>query len=131
MLEVQTDGHAMQDHLMRMGQTYFGWATPDGYPDRAAQWQGSLMPRWQFAFELVRNELGHTKTDLRALMDVANAHDPAAQMDALTSLLLGAPLAASARDELIGSVTSAGANADEALAILAGGILASPAFQWR
>src|SRR4029078_13649511 len=52
MLNVETDGVAINEHLMRMGQSYFNWPTPDGYPDRSLAWQGNLMPRWQFAFEL-------------------------------------------------------------------------------
>ena len=36
-----------------------------------------------------------------------------------------------ARDMLIDSVTSAGASPEETLQIVAAGILASPAFQWR
>jgi hypothetical protein len=131
MLDADTNGEALQDHLLRMGQTYFGWATPDGYPDYAAAWQGNLMPRWQFAFELVRNEMNGTQLDLPALMQVSGAGPLAEQVDSLSTLLLGAPLPESERDELIASVTAAGAAPDEALAVLAGGILASPAFQWR
>ena len=52
-------------------------------------------------------------------------------VDALTSLLFGAPFERVARDKLIDSVTSAGATAEETLQIVAAGLIASPAFQWR
>lgn len=131
MLNVQTDGAAVQDHLVRMGQPYFGWPTPDGYPDRSEAWQGNLMPRWQFAFELIRDEIKGTKTGLKALMDVSQANGLQDEIDAASSLLLGAPLARFTRDELLDSVLSAGASEEETLQIVTAGLLASPAFQWR
>jgi uncharacterized protein (DUF1800 family) len=131
MLNVGTDGTGVQDYLLRMGQTYFNWPTPDGYPDHSKAWQGNLMPRWQFAFELIRGEIKGTKTGLRALMDVSNALSLQGEADAVSSLLLGAPLAASIRDELIDSILSAGASEEETLQIVTASLISSPAFQWR
>ena len=131
MLNVEADGAALQEHLLRMGQAYFNWPTPDGYPDRSEAWQGNLMPRWQFAFELIRNEIPGTQTGLKLLMEVSNAINLQDQVDAIASLLLGAPFERPARDELIDSVLSAGATEEEALQIVTAGLLASPAFQWR
>src|SRR6201988_5202787 len=131
MLNIETDGAAPQEHLLRMGQSYFNWPTPDGYPDRSESWQGNLMPRWQFAFELIRNEMNGTKHNLKALMDAAMADNLQDEMDAISSLLLGAPLAPVPRDELIDSVISAGATEEETMQIVTAGIIASPAFQWR
>jgi uncharacterized protein (DUF1800 family) len=130
----ETDG-AMQDYLVRMGQPYFGLPTPDGYPDVSAPWQSNLMPRWHFAFELMRDEIAGTKNNLRSLLDVSHLQVSTGRLeddvDALTSLLLGAPLERFARDELLASVRTAGATPEETLPILAAGIIASPAFQWR
>jgi len=95
MLNVETDGAAIQEHLLRMGQSYFNWPTPDGYPDHSDAWQGNLMPRWQFAFELIRNEIKGTKHNLNSLLDVALTGVLQDDVDALTSLLLGAPWNAS------------------------------------
>jgi len=131
MLHVETDGVAIHDHLLRMGQSYFNWPMPDGYPDRGGPWQGNLMPRWQFAFELIRNEIKGTKTRLKALMDVSELDDLQDEVDAVSSLLFGAPLASVTRDGLINSVLSAGATEEETLQIVTAGLLASPAFQWR
>jgi len=132
MLGAETDaGPAVQDYLLRLGQMAFKWPTPDGYPDRDGAWQGNLMPRWQFAFALVRGELENTQIDLRELQSVSGAKSLPESLDALGSLLLGAPLAPAVRDALIAAMRSAGASEEEALAVLAGGILASPAFQWR
>lgn len=131
MLNVETDGVAFHDYLSRMGQVYFNWPTPDGYPDRSESWQANLMPRWQFAFELIRDEIKGTKPGLKALMDVSFSDSLHGDVDALASLLLGAPLAPVARDGLIDSVRSAGATEEETLQIIAASLIASPAFQWR
>jgi hypothetical protein len=131
MLNVETDGVAINKHLFRMGQGYFNHPTPDGYSDFSETWQGNLMPRWQFAFDLIRNELEDTKHNLKNLLDVASTGILQDDIDSISSLLLGAPLERLVRDQLIDSVTSAGANADEALQIIAASLIASPAFQWR
>jgi hypothetical protein len=130
-LNAETDGVAVNEHLMRMGQSYFNWPTPDGYPDRSLAWQGNLMPRWQFAFELIREEIKGTNTGLKQLLDVSLADGLSGEVDSVASLLLGAPLSSNARDELIASVRSADATEEETLQIVTAGLLASPAFQWR
>jgi hypothetical protein len=89
------------------------------------------MPRWQFAFELIRNEINGTKHNLKSLLDVASTGVLPDDVDALTSLLLGAPMERLLRDELVDSVISAGATEEETLQVIAASIIASPAFQWR
>jgi uncharacterized protein (DUF1800 family) len=126
----ETDA-ALHDYLLRMGQPYFNLPTPDGYPDVSAPWQGNLMPRWQFAFELMRDEIAGTRNHLTELLEVASTGMLEDDVDALTSLLLGSPLDRFVRDELIDSVFSTGATLEETLQVLAAGIIASPAFQWR
>ncbi len=54
------DTHAHQpliEYLQRMGQGPFQHPTPDGYPDRAAPWLGTLLWRWNFAFALASNRV--------------------------------------------------------------------------
>jgi uncharacterized protein (DUF1800 family) len=131
MLNAETNGASVQEYLLRMGQSYFNWPTPDGYPDHSQAWQGNLMPRWQFAFEFIRNEIKGTKHNLQALMDVSLSDSLPSDVDAVATLLLGAPIPTTARDELIDSVRSAGATEEETLQIVTVGLIASPAFQWR
>ena len=131
MLNVETDGIALHDYLVHMGQLYFNWPTPDGYPDTSEAWQGNLMPRWQFAFALIRNELNDTKHNLNALLDVSSTGILQDDIDSITSLLLGAPLELFARNGIIDSVRAAGATDEETRQIIAASIIASPAFQWR
>ncbi|MBL8804431.1 MAG: DUF1800 family protein [Planctomycetes bacterium] len=40
------------DELRRMGNAPFEWPAPDGYPDEAEKWLGSVFGRWQFANNL-------------------------------------------------------------------------------
>jgi uncharacterized protein (DUF1800 family) len=131
MLNVETDGVAINQHLLRMGQQYFKFPTPDGYSDFSQTWQGNLMPRWQFAFELIRNEIKGTKHNLQNLLNVLLTKNLEEDIDAISSLLFGSPIDRLIRDQLIDSVSSAGANADEALQIIVASLIASPAFQWR
>ncbi len=121
----------MLDSMSRMGQPLFGWPTPDGFPDVAARWEGNLMPRWQFALAFARNELDGVTLDLPALLHSAGATTPAQVVDQLSTLLLGVPLAPTARDELITSLQTAGADGNSLPQIVTAGLLASPAFQWR
>ena len=131
MLNAETDGAGLQEYLLRMGQSYFNWPTPDGYPDHSDAWQGNLMPRWQFAFEFIRGEIPGTKHNLQSLMRVSLSDSLPGDVDAIAALLLGAPISSLARDQLIDSVRSAGASEAETLQIVTAGLLASPAFQWR
>ena len=89
------------------------------------------MPRWQFAFALVRNELAQTSIDIDGLREISGAKSLPQTIDAAASLLLGAPLVPAQRNEWIAATRAAGATEDETLAVLLAGMLASPAFQWR
>jgi uncharacterized protein (DUF1800 family) len=132
MLNAETDGgNDLQAYLMQMGQPYFGWATPDGYPDRSQPWQGNLMPRWQFAFSLARSELKSTTIDVAAILKASGAKSPSEMMDRLSELLLGVTLESSKRDEIANVLKDSRANEVEVAQIIIGGLLASPGFQWR
>ncbi|MSU27699.1 MAG: DUF1800 domain-containing protein [Pedosphaera sp.] len=61
-------GPTIQDYLLRMGHAPFHYPTPDGYPEEAAPWLGTLLWRWNFAVALTKNELGNaTKLDAAKL----------------------------------------------------------------
>jgi len=125
-LNAATDaGRPLLDVLARSGQPLFGWPTPDGYPDRAEAWQGNLMPRWQFALALARNEIEGTEINVAELFA---GDSPQALADRLATLLLGAPLPTPQRDALLAGLREANAELPQ---VLTAGLLASPAFQWR
>ena len=100
------------DYLRRMGHAPFNYPTPEGYPDKAAPWMGTLLWRWNFALALSENRIKGTKVDFETLR--ANAGGDAGLM----SHLLGRK----ATKEEVQAYHDSGAG----LALL----LASPAFQW-
>ena len=125
-LNAETDGgEELQGYLLRMGQPYYGWPTPDGFPDRSAPWQGSLLPRWQFSLALTRGEIAGTHAEL------PQGLAPAALLDHLSQRLLGAPLDPAAGGGLLDVLRTAGASDEELPGIVTAGLLSAPAFQWR
>ncbi len=54
--------------LGRMGHLPFQFPTPDGQPDRAEAWTGTLLWRWRFAGALARGALPGTSIDGSALV---------------------------------------------------------------
>jgi uncharacterized protein (DUF1800 family) len=68
----ETDaGLPLVHYLNRMGHAPFSYPTPDGYPDTAAPWLGTLLWRWNFAVALSENQIKGTKTDLKNLTEKA------------------------------------------------------------
>jgi uncharacterized protein (DUF1800 family) len=99
------------DYLKRMGHAPFNYPTPEGYPDQASPWMGTLLWRWNFAVALSQNSIKGTRTNLDALRGAAGGDEP------LMAHLLGRkPSAIEAR---------AFADSGDGLALM----LASPAFQ--
>jgi uncharacterized protein (DUF1800 family) len=55
------------DYLRRMGHAPFNYPTPDGYPEQAAPWMGTLLWRWNFASAVSENKIKGTKIDFETL----------------------------------------------------------------
>jgi hypothetical protein len=55
------------DYLQRMGHAPFNYPTPDGYPEPAAPWLGTLLWRWNFALAVSENKIKGTKIDFETL----------------------------------------------------------------
>ena len=101
----------LTDFLDRMGHTPFQYPTPDGYPEEAAPWMGTLLWRWTFAVAFGENKIKGTTFDAKKLAERAGGEG------ALLAHLLGRK---PSTEELRASTES---GAPLALA------LASPAFQ--
>ena len=68
---VAADTHAhapLIEYLERMGQGVFQHPTPDGYPDEAAPWMGTLLWRWNLAFALAAGQVPSVKVPLAKLL---------------------------------------------------------------
>ena len=135
-LNADTDGGApVQSVLRQMGQPLFQFPTPDGYPDTATAWEGTLLTRWRFAFALAHNQLSHTRLSLADMADLAeNAPTPIEkfapssrgfQLQQFAILLFGQPLPAPLAETLVAEVSP-----DEPHALLAA-LIGAPAFQWK
>jgi len=98
-------------YLRRMGHAPFSYPTPDGYPEPAGPWMGTLLWRWNFALALSENRVKGTKIDVPTLLRSSGGDD------GLMAHLLGRR----ATTDEIGAYNESGAG----LALL----LSSPAFQ--
>jgi uncharacterized protein (DUF1800 family) len=63
------------DYLHRMGHAPFNYPTPDGYPEPAAPWLGTLLWRWNFALALSENRIPGTRIDPHTLRDQAGGDE--------------------------------------------------------
>ncbi len=63
------------DALLRMGHAPFTYPTPDGFPEEASPWLGTMLWRWNFAIELCEGRVAHTKVDLGALRTAHGGDD--------------------------------------------------------
>lgn len=105
----------------RMGQTPFAYPTPDGYPDEAAPWLGTMMWRWSFALVLASNRIAGVVVRHDALAKAAGTADPVA----LFPHFVGRQPIDREREALRSFAAATGGAREEAVAL----ILASPAFQ--
>lgn len=65
------DTHAhneLLEYLQRMGQAPFQYPTPDGYPDEASFWLGTLLWRWKFALACAAGQVPSLSVDIDKLI---------------------------------------------------------------
>jgi uncharacterized protein (DUF1800 family) len=90
-VEAETDADpSVVGWIGRMGQPVFGRITPDGYPDRAAQWMaaGAMLERLNFAVALSSNKVKGSHIDSARLFSQTDMNSPAAAADHLSQLIL-------------------------------------------
>jgi uncharacterized protein (DUF1800 family) len=118
---------ALVERLQTMGQRPFGFSTPDGYPDTANEWSGSLTPRWNFALDVVNNNQAGVTVPIQEWLRFGG-NDP---INTLGQAMLQRDLTV-AETQAISSVIgkSDGFNQNDTRTMLAM-LLSSPAFQWR
>ncbi|MBM3290542.1 MAG: DUF1800 domain-containing protein, partial [Candidatus Hydrogenedentes bacterium] len=62
---------ALYQYLLRMGHTPFQFPTPDGYPEEAEHWMGTLLWRWHFTAALAEDHIEGTRVDWPRLNECA------------------------------------------------------------
>ena len=125
-LGADTHAHApLVEYLTRMGQGVFQYPTPDGYPDEAAPWVGTLLWRWNLAFALVAGKVPTVKVAMDKLTAaIAAGAKDGETFEALFRYFVGRSPASHEREALTEAAKGPGAAGD-----LAALVLASPAFQ--
>jgi uncharacterized protein (DUF1800 family) len=124
------DTHAHQpliEYLLRMGQGPFQYPTPDGYPDRTAPWLGTLLWRWNFAFNAASNQLPTVTVPLDPLAHAIGGNAPF-QPEQLVSYLIGRK-GSEAEIKAITDYQKTNRDNNNGHAELVALVLASPAFQ--
>lgn len=53
-------GPALQQYLRNLGQPMYEWPMPDGYPVDQISWANTVLPRWQFAYDLAFGKIANT-----------------------------------------------------------------------
>jgi uncharacterized protein (DUF1800 family) len=125
-LGADTHAHApLIEYLLRMGHAPFQHPTPDGYPDEAAPWLGTLLWRWNFALALAANQAPSVKVTPERLVEAIGGLSPAK----LLPHFVGREGTAAELRALESFMSDRGLNTSERKAELLGLILASPAFQ--
>ena len=126
-LGADTHAHSpLIEYLQRMGQAPFQHPTPDGYPDEAAPWLGTLLWRWNFALALAADEVPSVNVSPQALV---NAIGGTLSPSTLLPHFIGRAGTAAELKALDDYVSRQGIETNERKAELLGLILASPAFQ--
>jgi uncharacterized protein (DUF1800 family) len=122
------DTHAHKpliEYLLRMGQAPFQHPTPDGYPDEATPWLGTLLWRWNFALAIAANQIPSAQVEPQRLINAIGASGPAQ----LLPHFIGRAGTEAELKALNNYAASQGIDTDERKAEMLGLILASPAFQ--
>lgn len=120
------------DQLASLGQMFFNWPPPDGYPQISSAWvnTGAMLNRWNLAFALAEGRINGLKTDI---LKFAKQQSQASELVDVLTNYLNLSLAAESRASLIDYVNDRKApnpTIDQAkIAGLLGLLLASPEFQ--
>ena len=114
-----------------MGQVPFMWPTPDGYPDVAEAWVSNQLNRWNYASDLVNDQLDGISFDPTNLAGLTNSDRPNNLLDLYATLLLGSTLPAPERSKLLNYIKEGGSNREKTARLreTVGLIIAGPEFQ--
>lgn len=129
-LGADTYAHAeLVEYLTRMGQGPFQYPTPDGYPDEAKPWLGTLLWRWNFALALVNKKVPTVEVSLEKLASAVYPNAPEdVSVDHLFPHFVGR-LASQSELVALQKYIENSDNKSARLYQLVGLILSSPAFQ--
>ena len=125
-LGVRTSGAGIGPYLESMRQRPFAWPLPDGYPRLPETWTAGLVGRWNFALDLVRNQIGETWINIESLEKTLRGQPPLKVWAELSRSVLGAPL----EDPELQALAALNGTAVDVLSQRLALLLMSPQFQW-
>ena len=96
-----TNGGQVQAMLAKMGQQFYNWQAPTGYPDMAEDWvnTGALLERMNFAVALASNRIPGTKVNLSRFN--TNATDKQALLNQFVGVVLNGEVSDATRATLL------------------------------
>jgi len=112
--------------LNNLGQQLFGWATPDGYPDKIEYWAGNIVPRWNYA-----NAVSNFNSQTSVAVDTTayRAGSPDAAVDLIDQNFFGGEMPLVTRNALLAYVKG-GTFTDTRVREAIGLAISANAFQW-
>ena len=115
------------ERLQTMGHRPFGFNTPDGYPDTADEWLGSLVPRWNFVQDVVTGQQAGVSIGIQHWTGIAQEQG----QQALANAILLRDMTPTEQQAITSIIPNASnLNQSDVRANL-GVLLSSPTFQWR
>jgi uncharacterized protein (DUF1800 family) len=111
--------------LDNMGQSLFGWETPDGYPDKMEFWSGLVLARWNTAVTIATAASGSLNFNVTPFVGTSAENGA----DLIVDRLFGGEVPTSLRTRLADYLRSAPTNTTrvrEAVSLA----LSSAQFQW-
>lgn len=127
------DTHAKDpliEYSTRMGHGPFQYPTPDGYPDDAAPWLGTLLWRWNFAFALAANSVPGVNVSIERMMNSLDLNESSENLHSkMLAYFVGRCENSSESAALTEYISSRDLSSVSNRAELIGLIMASPAFQ--
>lgn len=94
---------AVTDAIAALGQSYFQWAAPNGYPDVGGYWISSaaMLSRWNHALALGNGALAGITIDVNALLGTPLPRTPGELVDRLVQRVLRRSLSIDDRNRLV------------------------------
>lgn len=115
------------ERLQIMGQRPFGFNTPDGYPDTADGWLGSLVPRWNFVQDVVTGGQAGVSIGIGQWTRLVQEQG----QQSLANAILLRDMSQSEQQALNSVITESSNLSQSDVRANLGVLLSSPTFQWR
>lgn len=87
-------GPALQEYLRKLGQPMYEWPMPDGYPVDQLSWANTILPRWQFAYDVAFGKIPNTTVKADAMPMIATIMGKGSGLTKERQRLLASHLAA-------------------------------------